>query len=77
MRLLAYFVTTVVGLGASGIAILCAVVFFTPAQPPPSRNEGQAMAFAFGVGAVLVALLSFLLGRHLRQGLGTVDDDPR
>lgn len=59
-------------LGAGIIALgLAGVGFglFAPVQPPPSLNEGHALAFVLGAMTTLVGVVLVSLGAAIRIGL--------
>jgi hypothetical protein len=58
-----------------GVAVACFGLYligfalFTPAQPPPSMNEGHALAWVVGLMITTAGLLAFSIGLAIRWGL--------
>jgi uncharacterized YccA/Bax inhibitor family protein len=75
LQIVAVIVAAVGVVGALGGILMVVFGIFGKRQPPPSLNEGPALAFVVGIGTGLAGLLLLLAGLAVRAGLARKTGD--
>jgi len=75
LRIVALIVAVAGVAVALGGILMVALGIFGKRQPPPSLNEGPALAFVVGIGTGLAGLLLLLAGLAVRAGLAEKTGD--